>query len=172
MVIQWFSTFFVPRPIIAIHYNPTTPPETRIRQMLYCCVPVPLLRGAFGGLAPPNNALSPPNWNMEHYKSFEFLSVFRVSSPPHRPKNPLLKTSWQRFYCVHRISTRDLYKSGSRPLWGRNPLVENHCSRVWLVPLRSIVVWWRTWHQHKTDMGLPKHGGNCLCYHRFVAFWD
>jgi len=22
---QWFSTFFVPRPILATHYNPTTP---------------------------------------------------------------------------------------------------------------------------------------------------
>ena len=25
VLIQWFSTFFVPRPIIATHYNPTTP---------------------------------------------------------------------------------------------------------------------------------------------------
>jgi len=35
---QWFSTFFVLRPIIATHYNPTTPIKTRIKQMYYSCV--------------------------------------------------------------------------------------------------------------------------------------
>ena len=40
-----------------------------------------------GGLwwaEPPNKAPSPPNWNMKHYKSVEFLSIFRISSPPRR----------------------------------------------------------------------------------------
>jgi len=30
---QWFSTFFVPRRIIATHYNTTTPYKIRINQM-------------------------------------------------------------------------------------------------------------------------------------------
>jgi len=32
---QWFSTFFVQRPIIALapHYNPMTPSKTRMKQM-------------------------------------------------------------------------------------------------------------------------------------------
>jgi len=29
---------------------------------------------------------------MKHYKSVEFLSIFRISSPPHKRKSPLLKT--------------------------------------------------------------------------------
>jgi len=34
---------------------------------------------------------------MKHYKSVEFLSIFRMSSPPHKRKAPLLKTFWRRF---------------------------------------------------------------------------
>ena len=47
-----------------------------------CAQAVPSPRGDFGGLSPPNKAPSPPNWNMKRYKSVEFLSIFRVSSPP------------------------------------------------------------------------------------------
>jgi len=35
---------------------------------------------------------------MKHYKSVAFLSIFRLSSPPHKSKAPLLKTFWQRFW--------------------------------------------------------------------------
>ena len=38
--------------------------------------------GALVGLAPQNKAPSPPIWNMIHYKSVEFLSIYRMSSPP------------------------------------------------------------------------------------------
>ena len=42
-----------------------------------------------GGLSPPQTKLqAPPNWNMKHYKSVEFLSIFRMSSPPHRNAKP------------------------------------------------------------------------------------
>jgi len=41
---------------------------------------------------------------MKHYKSVEFLSIFRVSSPPAqtqsalaKTQNPLLKTFWRQF---------------------------------------------------------------------------
>jgi len=37
---------------------------------------VPSPREGFGELSPP------PNWNMKHYKSMKFLSIFRKSSPP------------------------------------------------------------------------------------------
>jgi len=30
---------------------------------------------------------------MKHYKSVKFLSIFRVSSPPHNPKAPYWKLS-------------------------------------------------------------------------------
>jgi len=30
---QWFSMFFVVRPIIASHYNPTTPAKTQMKQI-------------------------------------------------------------------------------------------------------------------------------------------
>ena len=37
--------------------------------------------GAFGGLAPHTKLQDPSNWNMKHYKSVEFLSNFRMSTP-------------------------------------------------------------------------------------------
>jgi len=37
--------------------------------------------GGGGGLSPQNNAPSPPNWNMNNYKSVEFCQ-FLVSRPP------------------------------------------------------------------------------------------
>jgi len=39
---------------------------------------------------------------MKHYKAVEFLSIFRVPSPPQKGKAPLLKTFWRRFwvYCM------------------------------------------------------------------------
>ena len=48
----------------------------------------PVATGGFWGFNPPNKALSPPKWNMKHYKQIEILSIFRVSSPPHKPKAP------------------------------------------------------------------------------------
>ena len=47
--------------------------------------------GRLGVLAPPNEASSPPNWNMKYYKSVDFLLIFWVSNPPHKPKPPLQK---------------------------------------------------------------------------------
>ena len=41
-------------------------------------------RHALVGLGAPNKASRPPSWNMKHCKSVEFLSVFRMSSPPPR----------------------------------------------------------------------------------------
>ena len=66
--------------------------------------------GAFGDLA-PNKTPSPPNWNMKHYKSVECSSIFRMSSPTHKPKSPpqkrkapLLKTFWRRFCAEYRAA--------------------------------------------------------------------
>jgi len=44
--------------------------------------------GAFGGLAAPNKAPSPSNWNMKHYRSVEILSFLEYKAPPHTPKAP------------------------------------------------------------------------------------
>jgi len=48
------------------------------------CLLSPVATGGrgFSGLNPPNKAPSPPNWNVKHYKLVEFLSIFRISSPP------------------------------------------------------------------------------------------
>jgi len=35
---------------------------------------------------------------MKHYNLVEFLSIFRMSSPPAQTQSPLLKTFWQRFW--------------------------------------------------------------------------
>ena len=37
--------------------------------------------GTSAGLAPTSKSPSPPNWITKHYKSVEFLSNFRISSP-------------------------------------------------------------------------------------------
>ena len=50
--------------------------------------------GAFGGLNPPNNAPSPPHWNMKHCKSVEVCQFLQC-------QDPLLKTFWQRL-CMAR----------------------------------------------------------------------
>jgi len=34
---------------------------------------------------------------MKHFKSVQILSNFRMSSPLHKRKEPLLKTFWRRF---------------------------------------------------------------------------
>jgi len=49
---------------------------------------VPSPRGDFWGFIPHKQSSNPPNWNMKHYKLVEFLSIFRVSRPPHKPKAP------------------------------------------------------------------------------------
>jgi len=42
----------------------------------------------FGGLHSQTKLQAPPNWNMKHYKSFEFLSIFRVLIPPTQTQSP------------------------------------------------------------------------------------
>ena len=49
---------------------------------------VPLPRGVLVGLAPPNKSPSPLNWNLKHYKSVEFLSIFNVKPPCTNVKPP------------------------------------------------------------------------------------
>ena len=53
--------------------------------------PVPSPRGSFGGLSSLNNAPSPRNWNVKHYKSVEFLSIFRMSSHPAQTQSPSIE---------------------------------------------------------------------------------
>jgi len=67
--------------------------------------------GAFVGLASPNKTPRPPNWNLEHYKSVEFLSILNIKPPsinakppPHKRKAPLLTTFWRRL-CVSGFPT-------------------------------------------------------------------
>jgi len=50
---------------------------------------------------------------MTHYKSVEFLSIFRVSIPPHKRKAPLLKTFQRRFW-VCCLFTRRSYPNETR----------------------------------------------------------
>ena len=45
--------------------------------------------GAFGGLAPQTKLQAPPNWNIKHYKSVEFLSIFSVKPPRRKAKPPI-----------------------------------------------------------------------------------
>ena len=56
-----------------------------------CSVPSP--QGGFGGLSCPNKGLSPPNWNVKHYKSVEVLSIFRMTSP--HPQNRKGSLYWK-----------------------------------------------------------------------------
>ena len=35
-----------------------------------------------------HGGLCPPNWDLKHYKSVEFLSIFRMSSPPAQTQSP------------------------------------------------------------------------------------
>ena len=63
----------------------------------------PVATGCFWGL-------SPPNWNMKHYKSVEILSIFRVSSPPQKRKASVLKTFWRRFCSEQACRTGSLQK--------------------------------------------------------------
>ena len=65
--------------------------------------------GGFGGLIPPHKAPRPQNCNVIHYKSVEFLSNLKMSSPTHKHRSPsykckasLLKTFWRRF-CVRLV---------------------------------------------------------------------
>jgi len=44
----------------------------------------------FGGLIhPPNKAPSPPNWNVKHYISVEFLPILEFQAPPQKRKADL-----------------------------------------------------------------------------------
>jgi len=66
---------------------------------------------------------------MKHYKSVEFLSIFRVSNPlaqtqrpPQKGKAPLLKTFWRRFW-LHP------WKIQVHPGCTIHP-VDKHCARL------------------------------------------
>jgi len=67
--------------------------------------------GALAGLAHPNK---PPNrlkhdWNMKHYKSVEFLSIFRMSSPPAQTQSPKTENflaTVLNLLLIHLLSTR------------------------------------------------------------------
>jgi len=49
---------------------------------------------AWVGLSPPRQSCKPSNGNMKYYKSVEFLSILRMSSPtaPYKHEVPLFKT--------------------------------------------------------------------------------
>ena len=47
----------------------------------------PVATEGFVGLGHPKKLQAPPNWNMKHYKSVEFLSNF-ISSPLHKREAP------------------------------------------------------------------------------------
>jgi len=51
---------------------------------------------ASGGFTPQTKLQAPQNWNMKHYESVEFLSIFECQAPLHKRKAPLLKTFWRR----------------------------------------------------------------------------
>ena len=85
--------------------------------------------GILVGLAPQTKLQATPNWNMKHYKSVEFFSIFRLSSPlqnckapcrnakpPRRNVKPSLKTSWRRF-CMS-------------PHWLGEPSLLNACLNI------------------------------------------
>jgi len=53
----------------------------------------------------PNNAPSPPKWNMKHYKSVEFCQFLQCQAPLHRRKPPvedfLATVLFTRRFCAH-----------------------------------------------------------------------
>ena len=60
--------------------------------------PVPSPLGALMGLAPQTKLQVPPNWNMTHYKSVEFLWNLNVKHPRTNVKLPYRRLIfWQRF---------------------------------------------------------------------------
>ena len=66
---------------------------------LACSVQSRRYWGAFGGLASPNKAPSPPpieTWNT--INQLRFCQFLECQAPPHKPKAPLLKTFWRRFW--------------------------------------------------------------------------
>jgi len=63
--------------------------------------PVPSPRGALVGLASPNKTPSPPNRNMKHCKSVEFVSDLECQAPPHKRKAPL----FGRWYYLLRLTS-------------------------------------------------------------------
>jgi len=62
----------------------------------YRRLPSPVATRGFGGLRPPNNVPSPPNWNTEMWDAIHRwnLSIFTMSRPLHKRKDPLLKIFW------------------------------------------------------------------------------
>jgi len=53
--------------------------------------------GAFGRVAPQTKLQAPQKWNMIHYKSVEFSSIFRVSRPPAQTQCPHAETQCPLF---------------------------------------------------------------------------
>jgi len=49
--------------------------------------------GSVVGLAPPNKAPSPPNWNIKHYKSESFCQFLECPASPQKCKDPYWKLS-------------------------------------------------------------------------------
>jgi len=47
---------------------------------------------------------------MNHYKSVEILSIFRVSSSPAQTQSPTIEYFWRRF-CVHGVFCQTITKS-------------------------------------------------------------
>ena len=86
-----FSTAFLSQEILGVrahlskYWRGTWPEKVLITPVLN---PVPSPRRIFRVRSPPNKAPSPPNWNMKHYKSVEFLSIFRMSSHPAQTQSP------------------------------------------------------------------------------------
>ena len=95
-----------------------------------CAALSPVTTGAFVGLSPHTKLQDPPNWNMKHYTSVEFLPIFRMSSPPvqtqsspQNRKTRLLKTFWRRFW---QRSSNQTVKTGRRDLSSIVQSMENH----------------------------------------------
>jgi len=75
---------------------------------------------------------------MKHYKSVEFLSNFRVSSPPAQTQRPpqkckasLLKTFWRRFcsYSWWETSSTEYVTSIEKTSWTTERSSKRYCLR-------------------------------------------
>ena len=64
-------------------------------------------RGALVGLAPHTKLQVPPNWNMKHYQSVEFLSNWMSSSPyiNVKPTRTHVKPSYWRLYAAECLNS-------------------------------------------------------------------
>jgi len=101
-------------------------PSSNLSTHLYVAnlrsVPSPPGEGALVGLAPPKQSSKPPNWNMKHYKSEEFLSNFNIMPPLHERKAPPRKRNppYWRFSCDGSAFDADILRTH-----------ELHWQRLW-----------------------------------------